>query len=160
LKSGDIIMAVDGQSIDDPDSFGYRFATKAIGSVTSMTVSRGGKTLTLPLKLSTAPEVPARETIKLKNNSPFSGATIVNFSPAVGEEMSLQGVHEGVVVADIEAGSSAAEAGLEKGDVILGLEGERITSTKQLQRVTAADRSYYRLTLGRGGQVVQTEIGG
>ncbi|WP_131194822.1 Do family serine endopeptidase [Lichenihabitans psoromatis] len=160
LRSGDIVMAVDGQSIDDPDGFGYRFATKAIGSVTSLTVSRGGKTIIVPIKLTTAPEVPPREVIKLKNRSPFSGATVVNFSPAVAEELSIQGVHDGVVVADVDPGSNAAEAGLAKGDVILGLENDQITSTKQLERATNLNRSYYHLTLSRGGQVVQTEIGG
>ncbi len=159
LKSSDIITAVDGQAVDDPDGFGYRFATKPIGSVANLTVSRAGKSVTLPVKLITAPEVPPREPVKLRNRSPFSGATIVNVSPAVAEEMSIQGVHDGVAVSDVDQSSNAAEAGLEKGDVILSLDNERIASTKQMQRLTDAAHSYYRLTLSRGGRLVETDIG-
>ena len=159
LKSSDIITAVDGQAVDDPDGFGYRFATKPIGSVANLTVSRAGKSVTLPVKLITAPEVPPREPVKLRNRSPFSGATIVNVSPAVAEEMSIQGVHDGVAVSDVDQNSNAAEAGLEKGDVILSLDNERIASTKQMQRLTDAAHSYYRLTLSRGGRLVETDIG-
>ena len=31
LKTGDLIVSVDGQEVDDPNAFGYRFGTKAIG---------------------------------------------------------------------------------------------------------------------------------
>ena len=160
LKNGDIIMAVDGQAVDDPDAFGYRFATKPVGAVASLTISRGGKPVTVPMKMTLAPEVPAREPVKIKNRSVFSGATVVNYSPAVAEEMSIEGVRDGVVVSDVDPGSNAAEAGLQKGDVILGLDDERIASTKQFERAANRNSSYYRLTLARGGQVVQTEIGG
>ena len=30
IKTGDLIVAIDGQTIEDPDGFGYRFATKAL----------------------------------------------------------------------------------------------------------------------------------
>ena len=31
LKRGDLILAVDGQEVDDPEAFGYRFALKGSG---------------------------------------------------------------------------------------------------------------------------------
>ena len=160
LKSGDIILAVDGQSVDDPDAFGYRFATKALGSLSSLTVQRAGHSIVVPVKLTSAPEVPARDPVKIKNRSPFSGATVVNFSPAVAEDLSIEGVRDGVVVSDVEAGSTAAEAGLQKGDVVVRLDGDLMKSTRQFARATDANRSYYRLTLSRGGHMVDTEIGG
>ena len=160
LRSGDVITAVDGQPIDDPDGFGYRFATKSIGTVTSLTVERGGKPIVVPIKVMTAPEIPPREPVKIRNRSPFAGATVVNFSPAVAEELSIAIVREGVVVTDVEAGSNAAEIGLEKGDVLIALDGSKITGTRQFERAIGSDRSYYRLTLARAGQIVRTEIGG
>ncbi len=160
LQSGDVIAAVDGQPVDDPDGFGYRFATKPTGTLASLTVERGGKTIVVPVRLVSAPEVPAREPIKVKNRSFFDGATVVNLSPAVAEEMSIGSVKEGVVVTDVDPRSNAAEIGLEKGDVIMSLDGGRITSTKQFEKATSGNHTYFRLTLARGGQVVQTEIGG
>ncbi len=160
LKSGDVVTAIDGQPVEDPEGFGYRFATRPVGSVASLTVLRDGKTLVLPMTMRIAPEVPPREPVTISNRSPFSGVTVVNFSPAVAEAMSLEGAHEGVVVTEVQPGSNAADVGLEKGDVILGLDDAHITSTKQFEHATNSGRGYYRLTLSRGGQVVQTEIGG
>ena len=160
LKAGDVVTAVDGQAVEDPEGFGYRFATRPIGTTASLTVFRGGKTIVMPMAMTVAPEVPAREPVTVTNRSPFSGATVVNFSPAVAETMSIDGVHEGVVVTEVQAGSNAAEVGLQKGDVIISLDGAKVGSTKQFERATNANHDYYRLTLSRGGQVIQSDVGG
>jgi hypothetical protein len=45
------------------------------------------------------PKTPPREAIRIKSQSPFHGAPVMNVSPAVAEELSLDDVREGVVVA-------------------------------------------------------------
>ena len=125
MKRGDVVAAVDGAPVDDPDAFGYRLATKPLGGTVGLTVRRGDQTLALALKLVPPPEVPARDTVTLRNDSPFSGATVVNLSPAVAEEMQLSGVHAGVVVSAVDDNSAAAMTGLQKGDVIVGLDRAR-----------------------------------
>ncbi len=102
LKRGDLIMAIDGQSIDNPESLGYRLGTKPIGGTASLNVLRDGKALTLSMKLAPAPELPPREPIKFEGHTPFTGATGINLSPAVAEEFSIEGVKEGVLIEDIE----------------------------------------------------------
>ncbi len=160
LKDGDVITAVDGQAVDDPDGFGYRFATKPLGSSARLTVLRDGKPADVSIKLAAAPEVPRREPVTISNHSPFSGATVVNVSPAVAEDLSLPHAGPGIAITEVAADSAAAEAGLEKGDVITDLDGTRITSTRQFERATGGGNTYYRLTLQRAGHVLQTEIGG
>ncbi len=56
LKRGDVITAVDGVLVDDPDAFGYRLATKPLGGTATFTVRRDGQGLQLPLKLIAPPE--------------------------------------------------------------------------------------------------------
>jgi Do/DeqQ family serine protease len=160
LAAGDVITAVDGQPIEDPEGFGYRFATRAIGSTVSLTVLRNGRTIVLPMTMRVAPEIPPREPVTIGNRSPFAGVTVVNFSPAVAESMSLDGIHEGVVVTDVAVNSNAAEIGLEKGDVIVSLDSAKMTSTKLFERATNAGKDYYRLSVFRGGQLIQTAVGG
>ena len=121
LKKLDVIAAVDGHEIDDPDGFGYRFATRQIGGVTKLTILRGGKKQELSVKLTAAPELPPRSPVNIKSNSPFQGVTVFNISPAVKEELSLSGVDSGVVIAEIEPGSAADQVGFQKGDVIVAL---------------------------------------
>ena len=43
LKTGDLIIAIDGQTVDDQNAFDYRFATKALGGTAQIGMVRGGK---------------------------------------------------------------------------------------------------------------------
>ncbi len=160
LRRGDVVMEVDGQAVDDPESLGYRLGTKSIGASATLTVRRDGRKMTLPLKLIAAPETPPREPLTLSGRSPFSGVSVVNLSPAVTEELSIEAFREGVVISDVAAGSTAANVGLQKGDVILAVNDAKITRTADLQRIAEARRSWWKLTLGRGGQIITTALGG
>eukprot|EP01037_Dinobryon_pediforme_P022466 gene22466-23638_t len=51
LKAGDLVTALDGVEIEDPDGFGYRFSTKPLGTTTRLTVLRGASTIDLPIGL-------------------------------------------------------------------------------------------------------------
>jgi Do/DeqQ family serine protease len=160
LERGDVITAVDGQTVDDPEGFGFRLATKALGGVASLTVSRATQSLVVPLRLIAAPEIPPRDPVKLDNHSPLSGGTFVNISPAVREEFSLDPALEGVVVSDVENGTIAEEVGLQKNDVIIAINDEKIASTRDLARVTAARASYWKLTIQRGTEVFTSILRG
>ncbi|RYC33814.1 Do family serine endopeptidase [Lichenibacterium minor] len=160
LKRGDVVTAVDGAPADDPDAFGYRLATKSLGGTAGLTVRRGNQTLALALKLVPPPETPARDAVTLRNDSPFSGATLVNLSPAVAEEMQINGVRAGVVVAAVADNSTAAMTGIQKGDVIVGLDRSKVTSTRQVEKATAARQDFWHVTIQRGGQIIDSELGG
>src|ERR1700723_2718972 len=43
LKVGDLITTIDGQDVDDPNAFDYRFATKSLGGSARVGVIRSGK---------------------------------------------------------------------------------------------------------------------
>src|SRR5579863_3063476 len=119
LKHGDVILSIDGQTVDDAEGFGYRFATKSLGSTAAIGILRGGKPLTLTIKLEPAPEIPPRDAITIKGSSPFAGATVVNLSPAVADELSMDTPRDGVAVIDVTPGTRASEVRLQRGDVVL-----------------------------------------
>jgi S1-C subfamily serine protease len=98
--------------------------------------------------------------VKIKTRSPFEGATLVNISPAVIEDMSLGNASHGVIVAEVDEGSTAAGVGVQKGDVVMTVNGQKIETTRDLEHATAARANYWRLTIQRGAQVIQTVIGG
>src|SRR5262249_45100890 len=56
LKSSDLIIAIDGQPIDDPNAFDYRFATKVIGGSARIGVVRAGKELAVTVALEALPD--------------------------------------------------------------------------------------------------------
>lgn len=160
LKRLDVIQAVDGVEIDDPDGFGFRFATKPLGGTMRLTILRGGKKQDLTMKLMPAPEIPARNATLLKGNSPFQGATVINISPAVKEEYSINGIDSGVAIGEVEAGSPAEQVGFQKGDVVIAINGQRIEDTAGMDKVTRGRSYVWRVTFNRGGQTFSTAFGG
>jgi len=160
LKRGDVIISVDGQPADDPEAVGYRLATRPVGGMATLGVLRGGKKIVAQIKLTSAPEIPARDAVRLKGQSPFTGATVVNISPAVIEEMSVQGAASGVVVSEIEEGSVAQQFNLQRGDIVLAVNDQKVNSTRELEKITAGRAYYWKITLARAGQVFTTVVGG
>ncbi len=159
-KRGDVIVSVDGQIADDPEAVGYRLATKPLGGAANIGLLRSGKKTAVSIRLVPAPEIPPRDAVKLKGQNPFAGATVVNISPAVIEEFSVQGVSSGVVVTAIEENSLAQQVNLQKGDVVISVNDKKIVTTRDLEQAVGGRSYYWKLTLARGGQVFTTVIGG
>ena len=160
LKRGDVIVAIEGQDVSDPESFGYRFALRGIEGEAKLTVLRAGKRTDVPVKLAAAPETRPRDPVKVRNRSPFSGVTAVNLSPAVAEELSLDMSGEGVVLADIEDNSAASRVGFRRGDFILAVNGERVGASKDLERIVRRGAQVWEITIGRDGRVFTSVFGG
>ena len=161
IKRGDVITAVDTVDIDDPEGFGYRYATKGITGKTTLSLVRGGAKRIVTVSLTTAPEVPARDAVTLDGNTPFSGAAVANISPRVAEEISLTTDLSGVVITDVEQGSIAFQLGFQKGDIVLSVNADPIKTTKEMRTAIAKTRGgYWRVSINRAGQVINTVFGG
>ncbi|HET6376725.1 MAG TPA: DegQ family serine endoprotease [Methylocella sp.] len=160
VQRGDLIVAIDGQGVEDPEGLGYRLATKPLGGKAELTLNRGGKKIAVTIKLMPAPEIPPRDPVKVTGSSPFSGMTVINLSPAVLEELSIRGVSDGVVVTDVEEGSRAAMVSFQKGDVILSVNDKPIKTTRDLDDAVRLRHAYWKLTIARGGEVITTMISG
>jgi Do/DeqQ family serine protease len=160
LKRSDVILAVDGVAVDDPEAFGYRFATRPLGGTTSLTVLRGGKRIAIPVKLQPAPETRPREKVTLSGRSPLSGATLQNLSPAVAEELALEAGADGVVVSEVGEGSTAARIGFQKGDIIMALNGERMRSSHEVETAFKERKRAWEVTISRGGQTITSVFPG
>ena len=84
----------------------------------------------------------------------------MNLSPAVIEELSVQGAAAGVVVAEVEDGSFAQQLSLQRGDIVLAINDQKISTTRDLAQIAATRAYYWKITLARGGQVFTTVVGG
>jgi len=159
LKASDLITAIDGQPVEDPNAFDYRFATHPLGGSSQIDVIRGGKALKISVALETAPDRD-RDEITLAGRSPFQGATVANISPAVADELHLDADTEGVVVTDLPDDSTAANVGFQKGDIILAVNNKKISRTSDLDKVTREQSRLWHITLLRGGQQINVTLGG
>jgi Do/DeqQ family serine protease len=159
LKPGDLILSVDGQSVDDPNAFDYRFATKPLGGSAELGLRRSGKMLNVKVPLRTAPELPLDE-ITIRSRSPFSGAKVANLSPALADELQLKNAEQGVVILGVDAGSYASNIGFRRGDVIMSVNNQRIEKTQDLARAVSAPTRTWRVILQRGGRQISAVFNG
>jgi len=159
IKTGDLIVTIDGQSVEDPNAFDYRFATKPLGGTANVLLERQGKSAAAQVKLVSAPETP-REEVIIQSRSPFAGVKVVNLSPAVAEELRLDATVEGVVIVEIANGSLAGNLGFKPGDIIVSVNGEAIAKSRDLERVTKNQNRVWKIVIQRGGQQLTVVLNG
>jgi Do/DeqQ family serine protease len=159
LKTGDLIVAVDGQAIDDPNAFDYRFATKPLGGSAQIGLLRNGQEARVTVALESAPDIP-RDELVIRARSPFLGAKVANLSPALAEELRIDTKAEGVAVIDVPNNSVAARYGFQRGDVIVTVNDQPIAKTRDLERAAGESTRTWSVTILRGGQRISAEFRG
>jgi len=159
LRTGDLIVAIDGVNVEDPNAFEYRFATKPLGGTAQVQVRRGSREVTLTVPLQTAPKTPLDE-IVIRSRSPFMGAKVANISPALAEQMRIDISSTGVIVVEVASGSPAQSYGFRPGDIVVSVNNENIAFTHDLDRVARAGSRLWRVTILRGGQKISAVFSG
>ncbi len=159
IRRGDIIVAINEKPVDDVQGMRFRLATREIGERVKVSVKRKGKIRRLSFELQAPPEDPPRDLTKLRGKHPFSGAHVVNLSPAVAGEIGLDDSAEGVLVVNVARGSWASRIGLRKGDIILTVNGEEIKLVDDVERATAGGADRWRLEIRRGRRTLRVEVG-
>ena len=162
LRVGDVITAVDGRAVFDPEGLRFRIATLAVGGRAGIEVLRRGRMLRLSLPLTAAPEVPPRRTTEIAGVNPLAGATVANLSPALADEISMDQGLSGVVIMKTKRRGIARRAGLKPKDIVREVNGVKIEDVDGLvgvlKRLEGASR--WRLVLERKGQILTVAIGG
>ena len=155
LKRNDVIVGIREQGIDDEAGLRFRLSTLNVGAVVPVKVMRGGKEGIVQLKLAAPPEDPPRELSQLEGRQPLSGASVVNMSPAVAEEMGLAEWRPGIVIVDVKAGAYAGRF-VRPGDMILAVNGQEVKSVAELKKRVATGISS--ISVGRDGVVFPVQF--
>ncbi len=158
IKTGDLIVSIDGTIVDDANAFDYRFATKPLGGTAQLGLIRQGREVVVPIVLQTAPETP-RDEIEISARSPFLGATVANLSPALADELRIEPSH-GVVIVGVADGSAAQSVGFQKGDIVVSVNNQRIEKSADLERIARAGSRLWRITIQRGDQQISVTFSG
>ena len=160
IRKGDVITAVDGRPVNDFQSLRYRIATRELGAKADIQVWRDRRPVRFELELNSAPETPPRDQTRLQGRHPLTGATVVNLSPAVAEELDLGGQWEGVIVTDVTRGQPAQRLGFRPGDVILTVNGAEVSRVRQLRSELGRPAGRWAIGYRRGGRVRTVDISG
>ncbi|MES2340580.1 MAG: Do family serine endopeptidase [Pseudomonadota bacterium] len=158
LRPEDVILSVDGKPVADPAGVSYALGSSRPGEVLKLGVLRGGANLTLNLKAEAPPATPARDEQALSGRHPFDGATVVNLSPAVADELGLDPFSgKGVLVTKMGRGF-AMNAGLRPGDLIRRVNGRDIGTVRDLMAVVGTGAGQWQVTIVRGGQEISANF--
>lgn len=161
LKVGDVIRAVDGFDVEDPQAVRYRFATKGLGGQAKITYLRDGKLRETSVALIAPPEDPPAEETTIGGRNPFAGASVANLSPAIADKLGLDIVSErGVVVTQVEPRSAASQIQFQRGDIIVEVEGQKVERVRDLIKVTSGTRPQWHFSVKRGDRVFSATVGG
>ena len=159
LKSGDVILSIDGHEVQDALALRFRLASVPVGTPVKLNVWRDHKEQSFTLTTMLPPETPPRDETKITGANPFSGATVVNISPAVIEDMGQLSQDKGVVIEKSEDGA-AARLGLQAGDVILSVNGVKVGSVDDLKAAVKTRARGWQVQFMRAGQTLTLDITG
>jgi serine protease Do len=85
---------------------------------------------------------------------------VVNLSPALVEELGLRVSPRGVMVLEIQRGSTANRVGILPGDVLLQVNGRDVQTVSQIREISAQKQQRWRFSMRRNGQVVTGDLQG
>jgi serine protease Do len=137
VKSGDVITAVDGETVADPHDLARRIAALGPKKTVKLALIRNGSPMTIDVVLGT---MPADKTASAdtRNSDDNGGASALaklglTLRPAHGQE--------GVVVAEVDPDGAAADKGLKQGDVILEVAGKSVNRPAEVVDAIDAAKS-------------------
>ena len=152
VTSGDIIIEFDKKKVDSPQELQKAVASTQPGRAVPLKVWRDKGEKTLEIKIGETPDdnVALKSTNKGKS---LLGLDVRPITPELARQLNLRNP-EGVIVFSVDDESAAAEAGLQRGDVIREVNRQRVRSLPDFEKATKDVKEGDRVTvlLQRGPQ--------
>jgi serine protease Do len=136
LQKGDIITEIDGQPVADANQLRLKIGMLDPSSRVSMKVLREGKTQNMDVQLGSFPsnEERASNNSEGENSGALEGVKVETLTADIAQELKLGPTTKGVVVDQVDSGSRAAEAGLQRGDVIQQVNRKPVTNVSEFRQ--------------------------
>jgi serine protease Do len=161
VEAGDVITAVNGQSVRDARELARIIGGFAPGSTVKLDVLHKGRAKVVSLTLGQLPNVQeAKADIEADGKGSTRGTDVPRLGLTVAPAGKVAGAgKEGVVITKVEPRSAAANRGLKKGDLILEVAGKSVSNpgdvgealevartdkkSNVLMRIRSGDASHY-----------------
>ena len=157
LQAGDVILAMDGKSLENAQEFHYLLGLSHVGDQKLLEVQRNGAPHNYTVALIAAPETIARDEQVLASPAAMAGVTVDNLSPAVTSELDMDDDATGVVVSAVANGP--AQQFFAKGDIIRGLNGVTIDNVQTLLKTLQQAGRGLTIAIERGAQKLFIRLG-
>jgi len=131
LVSGDIIVKVNGKAVQLSSDLPHLIGRLRAGDTAKLSVVRAGKRKTIDVEIGALPE---SDEIQLSSNTPPAERKSNRLGLVVSDIPAGKSAEQGVVVTDVNRGP-ASMSGVIRGDVITMINGQRISSVADFERV-------------------------
>jgi len=147
LKRGDVIKSFNGQPVHDTNSLRNRVADAGPGTTADLVIVRDGSERHMTAKLEEAsPEALARNASPREDReaegSAALGVSVTPVTPELADRLRLSRNAQGLYVEDVVPDGRAADAGIQRGDVIVEANRQAVKSVDDLRAAArrAADK--------------------
>jgi serine protease Do len=134
IKAGDSIVSLDGTPVDSEDSFETALASRGPGRPMRLVLKSSG----------------GERTVTVQGQSPPANLGVQTLREEIG--ISVASARNGLRISVVDRDGPAVRAGIESGDMLLGLNGTRVRSVDDVNRVLQRDhnRTTLWMEVGRG----------
>jgi S1-C subfamily serine protease len=168
IKRDDVVIAINGEKVEDPNILRNRVASTLPGTEIKVTVLRDGKEQELTAKLDELkvegikPDNSDEDDNNDSDNSNENGKLGLSLQPLTSQtarQLNLPPDTTGVVVTDVDPNGVAAETGIGHGDVILEINRQSVTSLEDVKSVLdkSGDKPVL-LLIARKGQTIYLTV--
>jgi len=145
LKSGDIILSIDGREVNKPNELQSYVASKSAGTTINLKIFRDGKEVDRKITLKTRDEDSKTKPVTMKDDgssksNPKSssvsfesiGLTVKNMSDSDKQNLNVNG---GILITNVEDFSKAADQRLASGLVIVEADKKKVTDVNSFEKI-------------------------
>jgi len=141
LKTGDVITSLDGRPVGDAGELQVQVGQMRPGSTIKREVIRDGKNMNIPVTLQAmGSKNGEEESASREHGKPRWGLGLEDLTPDAREQLQAPKDVHGALVGNVQPGSPADNAGLQRGDVIVEVNRHPVQSAsdaaKELAKVT------------------------
>jgi serine protease Do len=153
LAQGDVIVKVNGQPVTPDQTVSYLVANTAVGSRVPLEIIRGGKHATVTVQVGERPTEDVLNKISGGGDGGQGdtggsatapqralGLSLAPLTPELGRAANLPPTARGVIVTSVDPNANAAEQGIQRGDLIISVNNQVVTSPAQLIAAVDAAR--------------------
>ncbi|MBI4247799.1 MAG: Do family serine endopeptidase [Candidatus Rokubacteria bacterium] len=146
FQPGDILLEFDGKKMEGPADLQRAVGFTTPGAGTKVKVWRDQGEKTLEVRIGEAPDEREARGPSGHGMRSLLGLDVRPITPEVARQLNLRST-DGVIVVQVEDGGPAAEAGIQRGDLIREINRQKIRSMADFERLAKGAKEGDRLTL-------------
>jgi serine protease Do len=131
LEPGDVITSVNGTAVTNPRDLAVDIAAVQPDDDAKLQVMHNGDTKTVTVKVGRMPNEQVASNDQTQEPRERIGLALAPLSPDLRGQLDVPDGTRGAVVRNVEPGSPADQAGLQAGDVIVGVGGKKVVSPSE-----------------------------